>query len=363
LVNEADGPAPPRGGRNLLLIAAVLAAAIVGGFVARSFSFSPVPSTGARRPILQLTRGQRTLPSLAATIGLLCPSVATIVPHANGTRKSAGQPVTPTPPHAAAILISADGWILTSGQLPSGGQLDALFGDGTRVPISDIRSDPVSGLTVARIPAQGDTDPLALGDQSFPQVGDFAFALQSPNGTGCSAASSMLSSDFLVDGGGDAISLRLQQDVGPMAPGTPVFSTDGRIIGIATGGIADTLIPAPIAATIVDELIRNSPTPLLAYGFRAIDLSPNLATRLGDLRARGVAVAIVEPRSSVDRAGLRAGDIVAAVNSSPVSSASELSRALDAATGSSTLTIVRGSNQLSMTVSRSLAASPQALAP
>jgi S1-C subfamily serine protease len=348
-VSEPSLEAAPVLRRNGVIVAAIVVAAIVGGLIARSFALGPVTSTGARRPIIQLTRPQRALPSLAATIGSLCPSVATIVPHAVATAKSPGK-VAP-----AAILISADGWILTSGQLPSGGSLDALFGDGTRSPISDVRTDPVSGLTVARITPPASPAPIALSDQTFPQVGDFGLALQSPNGTGCSAASSMLSSDFLVDGGGDAISLRLQQDVGPMPPGTPVFETDGRVIGIAMDGAPDTLIPAPIAATIVDELIRNSPTPLLAYGFRAIDLSPNLATRLGDVRARGVAVAIVEPHSSVDRAGLRAGDIVAAVGASPVSSASELSRALDAATGASTLTIIRGSSQQTMTVSRSLA--------
>jgi S1-C subfamily serine protease len=303
------------------------------------------------------------LPSLAPTIAALCPSVAAIVPHVEpGATPAAAKPANANPGAAkvaapAAILISADGWILTSGQLPSTGPLDALFGDGTRTPISDVRSDPVSGLTVARITPPANPAPIALSDQSFPQVGDFGLALQSPNGTGCSAASSMLSSDFLVDGGGPAIALRLQQDVGAMPPGTPVFSTDGRVVGIAMTGTDDMLIPAPIAAIIVDELIRNSPSPLLAYGFRALDLSPNLAARLGDVRARGVAVAIVEPRSSVDRAGLRAGDIVTAVDNGPVASASELSRALDAATGASTLTIVRGTATLTMTVSRSLSPS------
>lgn len=342
----SDGERPSTA-RNVAIIAAIVAAAVGGGFVARTISPTiPATTGGVRRPILQLTRGQRGLPSLASTIATLCPSIAAIVPHGTATG---------TAPGPAAILISADGWILTSGPLPSGGTLDAQFGDGSRAAISDPRTDPVSGLTVARVAPGSNAAAITLSDQSFPQVGDFGFALQSPHGTGCSAASSMMSSDFLVDGGGPAIALRLQQDVGVLTAGTPVFSTEGRVVGIAMGGPADTLIPAPIAAVIVDELIRNSPSPLLAYGFRAIDLSPELATRLGDVRARGVAVAIVQPRSSVDRAGLRAGDIVAAVDGTPVSSASELSRTLDAATDSAVLTVARGNQQLTMKVSRSLA--------
>jgi S1-C subfamily serine protease len=244
--------------------------------------------------------------------------------------------------------------MIFAGSAPLGGPLDALFGDGTRLPLTDLRSDPVSGLTVARTASASDATPITLSDQSFPRIGDFGFSVQSPAGTGCSAIASMMSSDFLIQGGGQAISIRLQQNGNPLPAGSPFFAMDGRVIGIALGGSGDTLLPAPIAAIIVDELIRNSPSPLLAYGFRAVDLTSELASRLGDVRARGVAVAVVEPHSSVDRAGLEAGDIVAAVNGSPISSASELSRALDAASGTATLTVTRGDEQLTMKVSRSL---------
>ena len=356
---------------NLVLVGAVAAAAIAGGFIGRAFAPGQTATGGQRtRPIIQqLVRPQSSLPSLADNVNRLCPSVAAIVPHGQDLARvpeaKTGKTTAPSakaallpPPPPQGFLISANGWIIFAGTVPGAGPLDALFGDGRRVPISDLRSDPVSGLSVARTATSGsDVTPITLSDQSFPRIGDFGFALQSPNGTGCSAVASMMSSDFLIQGGGQAISIRLQQGGNPLPSGSPFFSVDGKVIGIALGGTGDSLIPAPIAAIIVDELIRNSPSPLLAYGFRAVDLSPELASRLGDVRSRGVAVAVVQPHSSVDRAGLEAGDIVAAVNSSPVSSASELSRMLDAATGSATLTVSRGDKQLTMKVSRSLAGS------
>ena len=371
----SDSDATPfwRQKQNLLIVGTAAAAALIGGVIGRGLA--PVSTAGTnaspRRPIIQLVRPQSSLPSLADNIDRICPSVAAIVPHGSdatpapgpapktnsksrsgSTRTAPPQPQTPP----QGVLISADGWIIFAGQVANGGALDALFGDGRRVPITDLRSDPVSGLTVARTGDPGDATPITLSDQSFPRIGDFGFAVQSPNGTGCSAIASMMSSDFLIQGGGQSISIRLQQNGNPLPAGSPFFSVDGRVIGIALGGTGDMLLPAPIAAIIVDELIRNSPSPLLAYGFRAVDLTSELASRLGDVRARGVAVAVVEPNSSVDRAGLEAGDIVAAVNGSPISSASELSRALDAATGTATLTITRGDKQLTMKVSRSLSA-------
>jgi serine protease DegQ len=363
-VSDPDPTPAWRQRHNLILIGAVGVAAAAGGLIGRSFAPATGATEGSRpRPIIQIARPQSSLPSLADSINRVCPSVAAIVPHdGDDAQAAAPKPATSKSGKAAAsgptvppqgILISADGWIIFAGS-PASGALDALFGDGRRVPISDLRSDPVSGLTVARTGNAGDATPITLSDQSFPRIGDFGFAVESPNGTGCSAVASMMSSDFLIEGGGQAISIRLQQNGNALPPGAPFFSVDGRVIGIALGGSGDTLIPAPIAAIIVDELIRNSPSPLLAYGFRAVDLTNELASRLGDVRARGVAVAVVEPHSSVDRAGLQAGDIVAAVNGSPISSASELSRALDAATGTASLTVTRGDRQLTMKVSRSL---------
>ena len=371
-MSDPDSTPPWRQKQNLLIVGAAAAAALIGGVIGRGLAPATTAGTTAapRRPIIQLVRPQSSLNSLADNIDRICPSVAAIVPHGSdatpapapktnsksrsgSTRTAPPQPQTPP----QGVLISADGWIIFAGQVANGGALDALFGDGRRVPITDLRSDPVSGLTVARTGDPGDATPITLSDQSFPRIGDFGFAVQSPNGTGCSAIASMMSSDFLIQGGGQSISIRLQQNGNPLPAGSPFFSVDGRVIGIALGGTGDTLLPAPIAAIIVDELIRNSPSPLLAYGFRAVDLTSELASRLGDVRARGVAVAVVEPNSSVDRAGLEAGDIVAAVNGSPISSASELSRALDAATGTATLTITRGDKQLTMKVSRSLSSS------
>lgn len=372
-MSDPETTPPWRQKQNLLIVGSAAAAALVGGVIGRGLAPSTTTTAGAARPrpIIQIARPQSTLPSLADNIDRICPSVAAIVPHGSGavapappkptskaSSKSAAKAAPPQPPAPPqGVLISADGWIIFAGQVPDGGALDAVFGDGRRVPVTDVRSDPVSGLNVARTGDPGDATPITLSDQSFPRIGDFGFAVQSPNGTGCSAIASMMSSDFLIQGGGQSISIRLQQNGNPLPAGSPFFSVDGRVIGIALGGAGDTLLPAPIAAIIVDELIRNSPSPLLAYGFRAVDLTSELASRLGDVRARGVAVAVVEPNSSVDRAGLEAGDIVAAVNGSPISSASELSRALDAATGTATLTITRGDNQLTMKVNRSLSAS------
>lgn len=337
---------PPRTGRAIILGGALLAAAFGGAILARSLSPAHQPSAirQAERPIVQIVRQQPGLPDIADLIDRLCPSVALIV--ARGANPSpASEGALPIP----ASAYSADGWLVTSAVDLPPAPLDVIFGDGRRAPLSDIRTDPVSGLAIVK--AAIVAAPLAFSDQAFPRVGQFGFALSTPAGAGCSAASSMIGSDFLADGGSPVGYVRLQPPPEGWRAGTPLLGTDGRVLGIGTGDPAGALIPAPIASVIVDELIRNSLSPSTSFGFRAIDYAAPFATRLGDVRS-GAGVALVQPKSSAAKAGLEAGDIVTSVDDVPVSSASEVSRALDATTSKATLSVQRRSQQLKLTVKR-----------
>ena len=330
----------------IVLVAAI---AVVAGLIGRSLApdASPTQAPAApARPIVQFVR-QPSFPSLAETIDRLCPGIAIV-----GTA---------TP----AFAVSADGWLMASGPLATTSNLQAVFGDGRKTTVDEVRADPVSGLVVAHTGAPG-LAPLSFADQNFARVGDFGFSLATANGTGCSAQSSMIGSDFLVDALAQGIYLRLQAGAPGLAPGSAFFGSDGTVLAVATSAGNNALLPAPLASAIADELIRNNLSPIASFGFRAVDFTPELASRLGDLRARGAGVALVQAKSSAEKAGLRAGDVVIAVDQSPVSSASELSRALDAVTDSAVLTVARGNQQLNVEVSRSIrspAARPSAANP
>jgi S1-C subfamily serine protease len=82
-----------------------------------------------------------------------------------------------------------------------------------------------------------------------------------------------------------------------------------------------TLLPGPLAASIVDELIRNNLSPRASFGSRVIDFAPPISARLGSTRS-AAGVALVAAKSAAARSGLEAGDVIIAVNDEPVSSAS-----------------------------------------
>jgi S1-C subfamily serine protease len=337
--------------RNLLLVVAVVVVAALGGtFMTRGVSPDGqrrgAPTTAEsetqqqRRPIIQIVRQQPGLPSLADTIAALCPSIAAIAPAGADGAVTSG------------LAISADGWVIaaTSG-LPAG-NVEVHFGAGPAVAVSEVRSDTVSGLSLLRTEATG-LRPVPLADQAFPNVGDFGFAIGNPAGAGCSAQAAMVASDFLVDGGARAAYVRLQPMGADLPAGAPFISGTGDVIGVVSAsGVANSLIPADIVGDIANELLRGSLSPTTRFGFRAKDFDAALGARLSNARSVGTAVALVQPKSPAARAGLQAGDIIVAVDGSPVASASELGRALDGAGKSTSIEVARADQRLTLTIAR-----------
>lgn len=241
--------------------------------------------------------------------------------------------------------------IASTAVLPTG-NVEAHFGAGPALAVSERRSDPVSGLSILKTSATGLT-PVPLADQNFPRVGDFGFAIGNPAGAGCSAQTAMIASDFLTDGGSASAYIRLQP-MGPDLPaGAPFISAAGQVIGIVGGSDPpDSVIPADVVAEIADELLRGTLSPTTGFGFRAEDFDPTLANRLSASRSSGTAVSLVQPKTPAARAGLVAGDIIVAVNGAPVASASELGRALDSAGKSASVDVARGDERLTLTLAR-----------
>lgn len=330
----------------LAVVAGVLAIAIAGVYLGRTFFPQAKPSAErTSRPIVQIVRQQPGLPDLSDVIDRLCPSIALAIPRdADPAALPDNASVSP------AFAVSGDGWLLAPAASLPQGQADAVFGDGTRVTLSEVRTDPVSGLAIVKADGASPTA-LTFTDQGLSRVGQFGLTVSTPLGKGCSADARMIASDFLADGGQSAGYVRVEADPDSWVGGLPFVGSDGRLLGVTTAEPLGAVLPGPIAAVIVDELIRNQLAPSTGFGFRATDYAPPLSTRLGDLRT-GAGVALVQPKSTAARAGLQAGDIVTAVDDTPVSGASELNRALDAEPKSATLMIQRGSKQLKLTIAR-----------
>jgi S1-C subfamily serine protease len=246
---------------------------------------------------------------------LVLPSVASLTVR-SGRRSGAG----------SASVLTADGFLLTSAHVVEGAaRADASFADGTQVIADVIGRDPLSDLAVLRargaVPA-----PVHLGDASRLRVGQLVVALGNPLGLAGSVTTGIVSAlgRSLPTRSGRVIDEVIQTDaaLNPGNSGGVLSDSRGRMIGVntAVAGIGVGL------AVPINDTTRQLITTLMTRGRirRAwlgiagaqTALPPQLATKLG--RRTGLQVAQVVDGSPAAAAGLRRGDIVVAVNGSPV---------------------------------------------
>jgi serine protease Do len=256
----------------------------------------------------------------------------------------------------AGIVVSPDGYIVTSGRMLAGRDtLPVQFNDGRELDAKVVANDPLSGLALVKVDGRNFIT-LQFADSDLPRTGAWGFSLTSPAGSGCAVQTGVIAQDFAA--GGEA--LRSSILVGPTpsenVEGVPFIGSDGRVLGLAafpdddSAGDLGVLVPGDVAARIVSEMLRSGAPPATPFGIVAEDLGPVLAKRLGADRQRGAVVVMVKPGSPADTAGLKAGDVVLTAGESPISGASELGRALDPDAASIDLEIVRQGERQQLTL-------------
>lgn len=114
-------------------------------------------------------------------------------------------------------------------------------------------------------------------------------------------------------------------DAKPYFPGPPPFGINTAIIGPAGGNVGiGFAVPVNMARAVMEQLVRYGEVRRGRLGVGIQDVTPDLAEALGLASARGAIINQVEPGSPAESAGLRAGDVVVAVDGREVRNAADL---------------------------------------
>ena len=247
----------------------------------------------------------------------------------------------------SAVVITPDGYLLTSAHVVAGvDHAIAAFTDGREQTAEVVGRDPLSDLAVARV-VDGSTrlDAATLGDADRLQVGQLVVAVGSPlgfTGTVTAGVVSALGRSLAAQAGNNmrVVENVIQTDaaLNPGNSGGALADSSGAVVGIntAVAGIGLGLAVPIGAATrrIISALLRDGRVRRAWLGIAGAGrpLSPRLARVLG--QRAGIGVSEVVPGSPAQRAGLREGDLILAVDGHPVTDAGDLQRLmLDEAIG------------------------------
>ena len=234
----------------------------------------------------------------------------------------------------SGVIVSADGYILTNHHVVDGAQdIKVDLNDGRTMDAKLIGSDPPSDLALLKINASGLTY-MTPGDSDKVRVGDVALAIGNPLGIGQTVTMGIISAKGRVNPAGSLGSGNFEDFIQTDAPinhgnsGGALINTLGELIGInsqivpGNGGANIGIgfaIPSNMAKSVMDQLVKNGKVRRGQLGITVGRVTSDLAASLGMTEAKGVIVNSVRSGSAAERAGLRQGDVITAINDTAVS--------------------------------------------
>jgi serine protease Do len=151
--------------------------------------------------------------------------------------------------------------------------------------------------------------------------------------------------------------IQTDASINPGNSGGPLLNIEGKVIGINTAIYANAqgigfAIPVDRARKIVEDLRRFGEVHAAWIGAVTATVTPEEARRRGIPVQRGALVTRLFADSPAQQAGVRAGDVITALNGAPVDSRESLNTLLATAVSgtNATLTLSRGGASRAVTV-------------
>ncbi len=196
-----------------------------------------------------------------------------------------------------------------------------------------VGTDARTDLALLRIDPDGLVE-LALADSDDVRVGDFVIAIGNPFGLAHTVTSGIVSA---LDRGGlndENYEDFIQTDasINPGNSGGALIDLHGRLVGVNTailsrggGNIGiGFAIPANMIQAVVDQLLEYGEVKRGVLGVHVQNVTEDLARAFKLEEDEGALVASVVPDSSADKAGIKPGDVIVAVNNKKIKEYSDL---------------------------------------
>lgn len=268
----------------------------------------------------------------------------------------------------SGIIYDADGWILTNHHVvgDAGGTLTVETKDGRTLRGTVYGIDTLTDLAIVRVDAKG-LPTAALGSSDGLQVGQLVIAVGSPLGTySFSVTSGIVSARgrTVVASDGSTISNLIQTDaaINSGNAGGPLADADGNVVGINTLVADDSngigfAIPIDIAKPIMGQALRGEKLSRPFIGIRYLPIDQKVKAAQGLTVDSGALVqsadgsgTAITPGGPAEAAGLRDGDIITAINGTPIDQEHPLNLLLVQYAPNDTvrLTVLRGGQTLTV---------------
>jgi serine protease Do len=301
-------------------LAVPVVAALLGGAVTAAAMMAGTGGTGTiarERGLLTLdTSSEQMTPGEIydrSAPGVVAIRASTVQPGPTAFQAEAGSDLNIS--SGSGFVLDDDGRVVTNAHVVSGvTAVQVTFSDGHSVPAQVVGKDEETDIAVLVVPTDGlDLRPLEFGDSDAIRTGDRVVAIGNPTGFAATAGTGRISGSGrrVETPGGYMIDGLLETDavIEPATSGGPLLGPDGRVVGITSRLGDDTgfAVPANLARDILAQLEESHKI-----------IRPWLGVR-GQAGSGGVEILGVHTGGPAELAGLHPGDVVTAIDGTPVS--------------------------------------------
>jgi putative serine protease PepD len=241
----------------------------------------------------------------------------------------------------SGFVVDKSGDIVTNQHVVSGGgSIEVEFSDGRKAPARVVGEDTSSDIAVIRVSVPSSAlQPLTFADSSKVQVGDGVVAIGSPFGLSGTVTTGVVSAlgrtitapnHFTITG-----AIQTDAPINRGNSGGPLLDSHGNVIGVNSQIDSNSGDSSGVGFAVSSNTARRVAQTLIAGGKVA---HPYLGVALTDASG-GAGVASVSSGSPADRAGLRRGDVITAIDGKKVGSSANAIDAIDSASPGDTLGI------------------------
>ena len=243
----------------------------------------------------------------------------------------------PSQGQGSGFIVSADGTILTNAHVVADAtEVTVKLTDKREFKAKVLGVDRRTDVALVKIDATN-LPVVHIGDSNRARTGEWVAAIGSPFGLENTVTAGIISakSRNLPD---ENYVPFIQTDVAinPGNSGGPLFNMNGEVIGInsqiysQTGGYMGLsfAIPIDVAMKVKDQLQQHGKVSRGRLGVAVQGVSKELAESFGLAKAQGALVNSVELASPAEKAGLVSGDVILAVNGTPIEQSSDLPRVI-----------------------------------
>ena len=382
---DSPGPAPRKKRTGLKITALCLVCALLGG-LAGGAAVRFIPGLGENTVLYEghapvavtmssvtsdqpMTGAQVYAANVGSSVGITTELVTTNFWGQTVRGAAAG----------SGFVVTHDGYILTNYHVIDGASsIRVAFADGTSYPATLVGGEEPNDIAVLKIEAEGLT-PVVLGDSDNLVVGEQVCTIGNPLGeltfTFTSGYVSAKDRSITMESGEVMNMLQTDTAINSGNSGGPLFNLYGQVIGITTAkysgtsGSSATIEGIGFAIPIND--VRGMVKDIMEKGY--VTGKPNVGILMNDVSSEaqrygipaGAYIEAILDGSCAQTAGLKAGDIITAVDDTVVTTSSQLSSAVKnyKAGDTVTFTVFREgeSHTLSVTLDESTAQRSQAM--